>query len=330
MTMKLRVYRDEDFGPVTALWRDAGLDHAPNDPAYDIPLMRDAPNCELFLAEDEGKLLGSVMVGHDGHRAWVYRLAVVPEQRKRGVAKALMRQAEGWAALRGMRKIQLMIRPENKPVVDFYAHLGYVTQPRTIMAKWLSDADREKAPKIEVVITMLEMTQRPANRSIAKPPAKLAILRAEKPPIRFFRYLYDNVGDPWFWYYRRYMSDGEIAAIVHDPKVEIYVFYVEGSPAGYVEIDRRDPTAANINHFGLMSEYIGRGLGPFLLNFAIETAWASDPPKVTIDTCTLDHPSALPMYQKYGFQPTGKRSEWIEDPRWRGVVPSNLEPRLPQ
>lgn len=327
--MRIRVYADRDFDAVTALWHACGLDHAPNDPARDIPMVRDAPHAELFLAEADGKVIGTIMIGQDGHRAWMYRLAVTSERRRQGIGRALVRHAEGWAALRGMAKLQLMIRAENAAVAAFYRKLGYEIEPRTVMARRTEPADREKLPRIAVVITMLEMTERPVQHVVPPPGGKLAILRAETMPVRFFRYLYMAVGDPWFWYYRRNMSDAEIAEIVHDPRIEIYVLYVDGAPAGYVEIDRREPTHTAINHLGLVADYIGRGLGPYLLGFALDTAWMPGPPKVTIDTCTLDHPSALPLYQKVGFVPIGQRTELIEDPRMSGHLPSHLEPRLP-
>lgn len=327
--MNIRVYRDDDFNALVALWSACGLDHAPNDPALDIPILRASKHGELFLAFEEDLLLGSVMIGHDGHRAWIYRLAVRSDRRHRHIGRALVHHAEGWAAMRGLRKVQLMIRDTNTEVQTFYAKLGYEVSPRTVMARWLEPGDREKVGKIEVVVNLLEMTQRPAHQSVAVPEGKTALLKAEKMPVRFFRYLYAGVGDPWFWYYRRYLDDAEIAAIIHDPRVEIYVLYIDGSPAGYVEIDRRIEGEVTINHLGLMMEFIGKGLGPYLLAFAIDAAWQSDPKRVLIETCTLDHPSALPLYQKAGFHPIGQRTEFIDDPRMTGHLPSHLDPRLP-
>ncbi|QEX22455.1 hypothetical protein FRZ61_23860 [Hypericibacter adhaerens] len=328
-SMQIRVYRDEDFDAVAALWTACGLDHAPNDPSIDIPILRASKHGELFLAFEGGLLLGSIMIGHDGHRAWIYRLAVRPDRRHQKIGRALVHHAEGWAALRGLRKVQLMIRETNPDVQAFYAKLGYEVTPRTVMARWIEPGDREKAEKIKVVVNLLEMTERPARNVVPTPQGKLAILKAEKMPVRFFRYLYAGVGDPWFWYYRRYLSDEQTASIIHDPKVELYVLYLEGSPAGYVEIDRRAEGEVTINHLGLMSEFIGKGLGPWLLAFAIDTAWQSDPRRVLIETCSLDHPSALPLYQKAGFRPIGQRTEFIDDPRLTGHVPAELEPRLP-
>jgi ribosomal protein S18 acetylase RimI-like enzyme len=327
--MKIRVYGERDLPAVVALWKACGLDRPHDDAARDIAKVRESGNSDLFLAEEGETIVGSVMLGHDGHRAWMYRLAVDPARRRQGIGSALVRFAEGWTALRGIAKLQLMIRSESLEVARFYQKLGYQEQPRAVMARQIELADRAKAPQIEVVITMLEMAARPRHHVAAPPAGKLAILRAERMPVRFFRYLYAAVGDPWFWYYRRYMSDAEIAAIVQDPRVEIYVLYVDGAPGGYVEIDRRDPAQAVINHLGLVTEYIGRGLGPYLLGFAIDAAWLGDPPKVAIETCSLDHPSALPLYQKVGFVPVGQRTEFIEDPRLSGHLPSHLEPRLP-
>src|SRR5262249_14877172 len=148
-------------------------------------------------------------IGHDGHRAWIYRLAVQPDRRHQNIGRALVHHAAGWAAMRGLRKIQLMIRDTNPDVQTFYAKLGYEVNPRTVMARWLEPGDLAKAGKIEVAVNLLEMTQGPARQQVTTPEGKIAILRAEKMPVRFFRYLYAGVGDPWFWYYRRYLSDEE-------------------------------------------------------------------------------------------------------------------------
>ena len=106
-----------------------------------------------------------------------------------------------------------------------------------------------------------------------------------------------------------------LAAILTDPAVEVYVLYVEGTPAGYAEIDRRDPKAVDLAYFGLLPEFTGKGLGPYLLSAALDIAWSSDPERVTVNTCTLDHPKALPLYQRFGFQPIRQEGRSIRDPR---------------
>lgn len=77
------------------------------------------------------------MVGDDGHRGWIYYLAVAPSRRNDGLGKALCEAAEDWARARGVRKIQLMIRPDNETVRQFYAKADYIETPRRVMAKWL-------------------------------------------------------------------------------------------------------------------------------------------------------------------------------------------------
>ena len=153
-----------------------------------------------------------------------------------------------------------------------------------------------------VTVTYLEMTS-PARR----PPAPgwtepVTVQRAECPPVPFYRYLYDTVGADWDWYARRRLSDDALAAIVHDDAVEVHVLYVRGVPAGYVELDRRVEDEVEIAYFGLGPDYIGRGLGPSLLDWALDLAWSYRPRRVWLHTCSLDHPKALAVYRRAGFE----------------------------
>ena len=152
-----------------------------------------------------------------------------------------------------------------------------------------------------VTVTYLEMTspdQRSAPPRWAEP---VTVERAERPTVSFYRWLYDAVGADWDWYERRRLSDEALAAIVHDDAVEVFVLRVRGVPAGYVELDRRVDAEVEIAYFGLMPGYIGRGLGPSLLGWALERAWSYRPRRVWLHTCTLDHPKALGVYRRAGF-----------------------------
>jgi GNAT superfamily N-acetyltransferase len=155
--------------------------------------------------------------------------------------------------------------------------------------------------RADVVITYLRQLERPRYAARGTPPGKLSILRAENPPVHFYRYLYDLVGRPWNWVTRKKLNDAELAAIIHDPRTHVYVFYAGGVPAGMCEIDATKPPVTEIRFFGLAPEFIGKGLGRFFLANAIDLAWATNPTEVRIETCTLDHPAALPLYQKFGF-----------------------------
>ncbi len=169
--------------------------------------------------------------------------------------------------------------------------------------------------KIDVTITCLEQTRRPALSAPPAPRGKIAILRAETPPIHFYRYLYETVGAAYNWISRARMDDDALTALVHDPAVEIFVLYMDGSPAGFSEIEFRDPAKAEIRLFGLLPDYVGRGLGRFFLWNVIELCWMRAPSRVLIETCTLDHPAALPLYQKLGFSVFDQKKGRIDAPR---------------
>jgi ribosomal protein S18 acetylase RimI-like enzyme len=138
----IRPYRPEDEPAVVALWRRI----FPDAPAHNVPeldirrKMRVQP--ELFLLAVEGaRLVGTAMGGYDGHRGWVYYLAVLPEHRRRGVGRALLRRLETELAARGCPKINLQVRSTNRPAADFYRCLGYELEDRISMGKRLESED---------------------------------------------------------------------------------------------------------------------------------------------------------------------------------------------
>lgn len=170
---------------------------------------------------------------------------------------------------------------------------------------------------IETVVTYLEMTEQPSRPGPPVPAGKIALLRAEKPGVAFYRFLYNTIGEPWLWWERRELTDADLAAVIHDDAVEIYILYVGGVPAGYVELDTRKTGEVELAYFGLMPDFIGRGLGPYLLSWSVDQAWSRDPKpsRVWLHTCTLDHPSALKTYQRAGFNVYDQETEVVADPR---------------
>ena len=98
------------------------------------------------------------------------------------------------------------------------------------------------------------------------------------------------------------MPPPELAAIIQNPLDEIHVLYVDGTPAGFGELDRRQPDEIEIKQFGLVPLYLGRGLGKWFLQELVDRAWNHKPRRVWLHTCTLDHAAALPNYQKIGFE----------------------------
>jgi GNAT superfamily N-acetyltransferase len=169
--------------------------------------------------------------------------------------------------------------------------------------------------KLESIITHLEMMARPSRPFRSPPRDDLSLARAERPTVSFYRYLYNTVGDPWLWVDRRKLDDATLAAIVQDPAVEVYVVYVRGVPAGYVELDRRVPGDIELAYLGIIPDFIGQKLGPYLLDWAIDRAWSYGPRRFWVHTCTLDHPGALPMYERAGFRPFKQETELVDDPR---------------
>jgi ribosomal protein S18 acetylase RimI-like enzyme len=135
---------DGDIPEVIALWRRCGSTREWNDPAGDIALARREANATVLLGRDDGALVASVLVGHDGHRGWVYYVTVDPDHRFKGYGRAIMAAAEAWLRARGIEKLQLMVRGDNPKVHAFYRSLGYYDQDRVVFAKWLDG--REPTP----------------------------------------------------------------------------------------------------------------------------------------------------------------------------------------
>jgi len=145
-TLDIRVFDAEDQGAVIALWDACDLLRPWNDPASDIGLCLDTPASNLFVAGAAGEdgiagLWATIMCGSDGHRGWLYYLAVDPARRRTGVARSMVRHAEDWLAGQGIRKVELMIRPENDGVREFYERMGYEVEPRMVMSRRLQDHD---------------------------------------------------------------------------------------------------------------------------------------------------------------------------------------------
>jgi GNAT superfamily N-acetyltransferase len=163
------------------------------------------------------------------------------------------------------------------------------------------------------------MTEAPTSPTPPRPAAKIALLRAERPTLSFYRYLYNTIGEDWMWYLRREMDDETVLSIIHHEDVQIHVLYVDGAPAGFCELDYREAPDMQLSFIGLLPEFIGRGLGRFFLRWAIDQAWTFNPKRLWMNTCTEDHPNALPMYQRAGFVVYAQETIEIDDPRDRGL-----------
>jgi len=124
---------------VVALWERAGVTRPWNNPHTDYHLALAAPSSAVLLGREGGALVAAVMVGFDGHRGWVYYLAVEPARRREGHGRAMMEAAEGWLKARGSPKMQLMVRSDNETAFGFYARLGLKRQAVTVLGKRLDN-----------------------------------------------------------------------------------------------------------------------------------------------------------------------------------------------
>lgn len=159
--------------------------------------------------------------------------------------------------------------------------------------------------EIDYVVTYLAMDARPGRPCPplpAGPPC--ALIAAKSPPNWYFLDLYRAVGHDYEWTDQFDRPAEELADWLHDENVVLYTFLRAGWPHGFFVLDRRTPKVCELAYFGLVPEAMGRGLGWFLLDTAVHMAWeTSEVRRVTVNTNSLDHPRALPLYQKAGFVP---------------------------
>ncbi len=128
---------DDDVKDVAALWNRCGLTRPWNDPHADIEFARKTENATLLVGRLSGSIVASAMAGHDGHRGTVYYVCVDPDMQGKGFGRAIMAAAEDWLRTRGVWKLNLLVRTDNAPVIDFYAALGYDREERVKLTKWI-------------------------------------------------------------------------------------------------------------------------------------------------------------------------------------------------
>jgi GNAT superfamily N-acetyltransferase len=154
----------------------------------------------------------------------------------------------------------------------------------------------------QVIRTYLEMRQ-PADLRTASLPADARLEQVLECPVSFHRFLYREVGRHYHWRDRLTWSDEQTRAYLDDPRLALHVLYTGGAPAGYFELRQDSDAGVEIAYFGLLPEFIGRGLGKGMLAAAVRLAWDRGASRVWLHTCTLDDPAALPNYLKRGFTP---------------------------
>ena len=142
--LAITAIEDADVTAIVALWERCGLTRPWNDPVADIVLARKGPNSIILVGREDETIVASAMVGHEGHRGWVYYVAVDPDRRGHGLGRIIMNAAEDWLRQAGIAKLQLLVRQDNAKASAFYETIGYDEASVTVFAKWLDG--RERAP----------------------------------------------------------------------------------------------------------------------------------------------------------------------------------------
>src|ERR1700749_2966966 len=135
--MRIESLSPSEFEAAVALWRGGGLTPPWNDPHDDLRRAISGPSSTVLGGRDGEEMVATAMVGHDGHRGWVYYVAVRADRRGRGHGRAMMRACETWLAARDVPKVNLMVRAENHAVTAFYGALGYGRDDVVVMSKRL-------------------------------------------------------------------------------------------------------------------------------------------------------------------------------------------------
>jgi len=164
--------------------------------------------------------------------------------------------------------------------------------------------------QLPVTITHLELKPADWTRRGEPPDLTLAIEHIAEPTAAFYLDLYDRVGRPWLWYERRLLGDAALGALLNRPGHEVHVARHDATLVGYFELH-----ADEIVFFGLKPDYLGRRIGPWLLDRAIERGFARGSSRLVLNTNTVDHPRALDTYRKAGFRVVRSETKELQDPR---------------
>lgn len=182
--------------------------------------------------------------------------------------------------------------------------------------------------EVATIVTYLEMARRPLPRPLPASPFRLAHWSA--PDADRYRALFARVGGPWLWFSRLAMGDAALLAILRDPAVSVHAMVDSaGIELGLLELDRREAGETQIAYFGLVPELAGKGHGRWLMAQALALGWGRNTAKMTVHTCTLDHPAALGFYRREGFVPVARAVERFPDPRLLGLLPREAAPHVP-
>ena len=160
-------------------------------------------------------------------------------------------------------------------------------------------------------------------------PAGYRLARLRGADLRRYRDLFRAVGADYLWFSRLRLDDAALGAILAAPAVEAFALLGPSGDIGLLELDFRDPHAAELAFFGLVAGAIGAGLGMALMAEALHRAKDRRASALHVHTCDFDHPRALDFYRRAGFRPVRRAVEIFVDPRFDGTLPRAAAPRVP-
>jgi len=178
------------------------------------------------------------------------------------------------------------------------------------------------------VVTCLEMTEKPPLRPVPAM-AGLSLERLGLTDTQRFRDLFRAVGRDVMWFSRLIMAEAQLASIIGDANVHAHALVKDGRDIGILELDFRVAGQCELSFFGVVPDAVGSGAGRFLMNTALEKAWAQPITRMWVHTCSFDHPNALGFYQRSGFRPYQVMVEVHRDPRLTGHLPEDASPQVP-
>ena len=283
--------------------------------------VRSLPSCTIHVAEGMAGMDGFLAVRSlNARSAELHVVAVRQELHGQGVGTALLARAEAALRSAGTEYLQVKTLGPSRPdpgydrTREFYLNRGFVpleelnlwgpTNPCLILVKPLSPGAPLESPPVTVPVTttFLEMTDPSEQRASQRPRTPFTLVHAAVPSPELSRFLYSAVGARCHWRARLRWSYDEWLRHLDRPEVQTWLALVDGTPGGYVELERQAEGNVEILYFGLLPGFIGRGFGGAFLDAAIAKAWAMDARRVWVHTCTLDHPAALPNYLARGFR----------------------------
>ena len=183
----------------------------------------------------------------------------------------------------------------------------------------------EPVVRVGVVVTFLRMDRPPAEAAPALPPG-LRVLPEPYCTVETYRSLYNPIGAAHVWWLRRAMPDYQLAALLRNPAISIHVLRdAQDRAHGFYELDTLPWPSVNLSYFGLMPHAVGHGMGFAFLRHAVDEVWRRGARAMTVNTCTADHPRALPTYVRAGFRVLREQHEEWNVPLRLGLeIPDRL------